>query len=563
MQLRDYQQHTVDAVYAQWRERSSTLVVLPTGCGKTVVFSHVIDQGPPGRALVLAHREELITQAADKINRVTGHAPEIEMADMWADKSMFQRARVIVSSIQTQIAGQSGAGRMTRFDPNDFSMVIVDEAHHATAASYRRVLAHYRQNPNLKVLGVTATPDRSDEEALGQIFESVAHVYEIGDAIRDGWLAPIHQQSVTVDTLDFSEIRTTAGDLNRGDLAAVMEAEDNIHRIVDPTIQIAGGRKALVFCASVAQAERTAEVFNRHSPDMARWVCGETPKDQRRQILSEYAAGRFQVLCNVGVLTEGFDDPGVQVVAIARPTKSRALYAQMVGRGTRPLPGIVDVIPDADSRVEAILMSAKPGVDVVDFVGNAGRHKLISCVDVLGGNYSDAVVERAKAKAAATPGADVQQQLELAKEEIEEEEHRAAERERERRKALIARAKYRVERINPFDVLDLRPQQERGWDRGRQPSDAMVAAIDRMTKGKVDGSRMTFTEAKQLIGELISRSKRGECSYAQARLLAQYGYDPHVSRTEATRLIDGIAKGGWKRSATTKPSDVLEGIEAF
>jgi len=178
VQLRPYQEAAVEGVYEAWQTSRATLIVQPTGTGKTIVCAHVIDRLPEGRVMVLAHREELIFQAADKIQRVTGRAPDIEMAEMRADHGpLWDRARVVVSSIQTQCAGASGAPRMKRFDPADFGLVIVDEAHHATAPTYRRVVDHYRQNPDCRVLGVTATPDRHDEEALGQVFESVAYDY--------------------------------------------------------------------------------------------------------------------------------------------------------------------------------------------------------------------------------------------------------------------------------------------------------------------------------------------------------------------------------------------------
>ena len=179
----------------------------------------------PRRALVLAHREELVFQARDKIQRVTGLSADVEMGEYRAEGGLFEQARVVVSTIQTQCSGGDGGGRMAKFDPQRFGVLIIDEAHHATSPSYRRVIDYYRTNPALKILGVTATPDRADEEALGQVFQSVAFDYEVLDAIHDGWLVPIEQQLVHVQGLDYSSIRTTAGDLNGGDLAAVLEAE--------------------------------------------------------------------------------------------------------------------------------------------------------------------------------------------------------------------------------------------------------------------------------------------------------------------------------------------------
>ena len=177
MRLRDYQEAAAEGVFREWQEHSSSLVVLPTGLGKTVLFADVIRQMHERgvRAMVPAHREELITQAADKIRRVTGLEAQIEMGEYHVQPYFGQMPPVVVSTVQTHCAGGDGAGRMSKFDPQDFGLVVIDEAHHATAGTYRRCIDWYRQNPACKVLGVTATPDRADEAALGQVFESVAY----------------------------------------------------------------------------------------------------------------------------------------------------------------------------------------------------------------------------------------------------------------------------------------------------------------------------------------------------------------------------------------------------
>jgi len=540
MILRPYQAAAVDGIFDAWRTSRSTLLVQPTGTGKTVTFAHVIKRMPSGRALVLAHREELIFQAADKIEAVTGAKPDIEMAEMRADHAMFGKARVVVSSIQTQCAGRNGDSRMKRFDPQEFSLLVVDEAHHATAPTYRRVLEHYGQNQALKILGVTATPDRHDEQALGQVFHTVAYDYELLDAIHDGWLVPIHQRSVVVDGLDYSSIRTTAGDLNGADLARVMEYEETLHAIASPTLELAAGRKTLVFAASVAHAERLCEIFNRHRTECARFVTGTTPKDERRGMLADYAAGKFQILVNVGVATEGFDEPGIQVVVMARPTKSRALYAQMAGRGTRPLPGLVDGHDEGAARLAAIATSGKPACEIIDFVGNSGRHRLITTADILGGNYSDKVVARARAKAEEADGAAV----DMAEALVSAEQELAEARERARRAAIRAKARYSCQVVNPFEVFHIEPWRERGWDKGRQPSERMLALLER---NGIDTRSLTFTQANQLVGEIIHRYETEQCSYKQARLLARFGYPTDVPFAEASNLIDALAKNGWKR----------------
>ena len=193
MILRDYQAQCLKSINHNFVDFDSTLAVLATGAGKTVIFAELIRQNQPMRAMVLAHRQELIAQARMKIEDIAGVECEVEMADMTAMVSLYGRAPVVVSTVQTQISGGKGTERMRRFDPHDFGLLIIDEAHHAASSSYRRIIDHYRQNPNLKVLGVTATPDRTDELALGEIFESVSFDYEIIDAIHGGYLVPIDQ----------------------------------------------------------------------------------------------------------------------------------------------------------------------------------------------------------------------------------------------------------------------------------------------------------------------------------------------------------------------------------
>lgn len=547
MILRPYQSEASDAIFAEWRENDSTLVVLPTGGGKTVLFADVIRRVFPRRALVLAHREELIFQARDKIQRVTGLQADVEMGDYRAEDSLFGAARVVVSTIQTQCSGGDGGGRMTKFDPARFGVLIIDEAHHATSPSYRRVIDYYRSNPALKVLGVTATPDRADEEALGQVFQSVAFDYEVLDAIHDGWLVPIEQQMVHVEGLDYSGIRTTAGDLNGGDLAAVLEAEKNLQQMASASLAIIGQRRALLFTASVKAAETTAEIFNRHRKGMASWVCGKTDREERRRVLSDFAAGKLQVVCNCGVLTEGFDDPGVEVVIMGRPTKSRSLYSQMVGRSTRPLPGVVDGPETAEQRKAAIAASAKPSCLVVDFVGNAGKHKLVTSADILGGKVSDAALKLALSHVQKSRGpVNMTEALDEAEEEVRQQREQARIAEAARRARLVATARFTTQSVDPFDLLELDPVKPRGWDRCQQLTEKQRSLLARQG---INPEGISFSQAKQLISEICRRWDGKLCSFKQARILRKYGYGTDVSFAEASATIDALAKNGWRRNA--------------
>lgn len=548
MKLRDYQEEAATGVFRAWVDRASTLAVLPTGLGKTVLFAEIVrrmhERG--ARAMVLAHREELILQAADKIRRVTGLEAQIEMGEYKVQPYFGEVPPIVVSTVQTHCAGGDGGGRMSKFDPQDFGLVVIDEAHHATSPTYRRCIDWYRQNSDCKVLGVTATPDRADEEALGQVFESVAYEYGVLDAINNGWLVPVEQQMVTVGSLDFSAVRTTAGDLDQGDLAVVMEQERNLQGIAAPTVEICGERRAIVFATTVAQAERLAEIINRHRPGRAAWLCGKTDKDDRRRILADFRAGRLQFVVNVGVLTEGFDDAGVEVVVMARPTKSRALYAQMAGRGTRPaeeIAGRLGDVPTAAERCAMIRASSKPRCLIVDFCGNAGRHKLCCTADILGGNVDDDVVAEVKRRVRENgKPVDMTEELAKVKAEVAERKRRDA----ATRAGLKARAEFLVTKIDPFDQWDITPAQERGWDRRLKFTPRQSQIL--LERVGVDPEKIPYGQGKQLLDEYFRRLQSGMASLKQSALLRKRGFSMPLRHDMASRMIGRMAeRQGWHR----------------
>lgn len=545
-QARNYQQDCMAGVHNEFEQVTATAIVLPTGCGKTCVFAMIIKDRLPRRALVLAHREELIWQARSKIEDIANVECGIEMADLYSNNSLFGNQPVIISTVQTQNSAWGDRKRMGRFKPTDFDTLIIDECHHATSPSYKAVINYYRQNPNLKVLGVTATPDRADEEALGQVFDTVAFDYEILDAINDGWLVPITQQFVSVAGLDFSDVKTTAGDLNGADLAAVMESEKNMQGVTGAAIEIIGNKRAILFTCSVKQAEQASEIFNRYKPGMADWVCGKTNKDDRRSKLERFKTGSIQVMCNCGVLTEGYDDAGVEVILMGRPTKSRSLYAQMAGRGTRPLPGVVDGLEDGPARLAAIGASAKPSCNLVDFVGNSGRHKLMSSADILGGKVSEEAIRMAVARAKCKGTA---VRMDIALSEEEKEIHRKSEEARKmaeaRKHRLVAKVRYSSKTISPFDVFDIQPVKQRGWDSQKVLSEKQSAFL--MKRG-VNPDKYSYAENRQLIGEMFRRYDQKLCTMKQAQLLQRYGYSTKDMKFEAaSKLITSLKDKGWKR----------------
>lgn len=539
----------MEAVFRQWESVASTMVVMATGLGKTVVLCEVIRRIHPKRALVIAHRSELIHQCRSALERI-GLRAEVEMADQKADASMFYADSTIVASVQSLISGKKDSKRMTKFRPQDFSLLVIDEFHHAVADSYRAVIDHFKQNPELKMLGVTATPDRLDERALGQICDSVAYKYDIAEAIEDGYLVPIEQQMIHIKSLDFSGVRTTAGDLNGGDLAAVMEDEKNLQGMVGASIQVIGNRSSIAFTSSVRHAEMCCEIFNRHRAGMASWICGETPSDDRARVLKQFKNGDIQVLANVGIATEGFDAPNAEVVIMGRPTKSRALYTQCVGRVTRPLPNVIDGMHSRYERQEAIAASAKPSALVLDFVGNSGKHKLVTTADILGGKYDDevkaAAVEELKESG---KSANMAEALKKAEQKIRERIEQQKRDEAARKAKIIAQVQFHAQKISPFDLFEITPRKDSKWDTGKPLTDKQK---DVLRKAGVNPDELNYAAAKQMLQKIFERREKGLCTVNQGKVLCRAGYHPNeikkLSFNEASRLIDGLKQSGWKRT---------------
>jgi len=558
--LRDYQHAAIAAIGEALGQHRSTLAVLATGLGKTVIFGAVAAEWPRGRVLILAHRKELIWQAADKLTAATGVAPDVELADLRATGTH----PVTIASVQSLLApmdcsrcsdgtcGHCKEGRSPRFarlDPLAYGLIVIDECHHAPSASYRAVLSHFEVNPDLRILGVTATPDRADEAALGNVFASVAYEYHLPDGIRDGWLVEPRQHFVQIESLDLSAVRTTAGDLNEGDVDRAIREDRTLYGIVEATIEIAAGRPTLLFLPSVEAAQKAADMLAARDLPAA-FVHGGTPPDDRRRLLAEFAEGKRDWLVNCGVFLEGFDSPRIEVVAMARPTKSRALYAQAVGRGTRPLHPPRGTTPD--ERLAEIAASRKPHLDVIDFVGNAGRHKLVCTADILGGNYDDDVIEAATKAVREKGEGSMREALdaaEAATRRREEEAKRVA-----LRRQVQARVTYTTETIDPFDMFDLRAPREPGWHKGRTATDRQREALVKFGVPETTARGLSFVKASALMDELLQRRRDGLCTYRQATFLRSHGIDgAAVTFERASELFDAIKANGWKKPEGLEP----------
>ena len=536
MDLRPYQVECQRAIYRSLRDVRRTLVVLATGLGKTIVFSSISrDAAEKGRrVLILAHREELVTQAADKFTRVSGLPAAIEMADraeaLQPNVDLFgDLPSVVVASVQSMVR------RLDKFPREHFNLVVIDEAHHAPAETYRKILDHFE----CKVLGVTATPDRGDKKALAQVFEDVAYKLDIRDAVDEGWLVPITQKFVQVDKLNLSRCRTTAGDLNAGDLEAAMTEMGVLEEVAGPTIEEAGSRPTLLFAVTVAHAHALAEVLRGHTSAGVAALDGSTDKDERRRIVDAFKAGDIQFLVNCALFTEGFDAPPTACVAMARPTKSRNLYEQMIGRGTRTLDGVLDGLGDmtAEVRRHAIAQSRKPDLKVLDFVGNSGRHTLVNMLDVLGGDMSPP--ERKAAEDAMKEG-DVNNVLD-------------AIREAKRRISTLELEKIRQEARKNFKTIQVDPFVAMGVDRGagdmleREAPEAQKKVLQ---DAGINPDGLDRSHASRLIGEIKHRREAGLATYKQVNRLIRSGLDREtankLSFQAASALMTKLVAAKWR-----------------
>lgn len=500
MQLRPYQSAALEAVRETYRQgHRSALVVMPTGTGKTVLFAE-ISRLAKGPVLVLAHRQELVEQAREKIAAWCNDVVAVEMANRRGfTRPDGSRPKIAVASIQTL------RQRLKDVPRDAFKIVVVDEAHHATSDSYRAVLEHF----DAHLLGVTATPDRSDRVPLGEIFAAVAFAYDMRTAIKDGWLCPIRSFLVQTQA-DFSGVRKIAGELATRDVEDILTQELHLAEIAAPILRERKGRPSIVFAASVAHAHALCRVMNEMADDdqFAAALDGSSSYELRAPVLDRFRNGEIQVLVNCSLFTEGFDVPQIALVAIARPVLSRSFYAQMVGRGTRIAPGKEDLI-------------------VLDFVPGNCRHSLAQAVDIFA-SANPEVQERARRIARETSAEGQAIALERALE--------LAQQEQEAQEATVA---YQLKKRDPFAAvgidLDFYVKRSRG---GERATDTQLQYFKRAGLPTDQVAQLSSRQADELRESLLDRKAVGLCTPKQAKQLVALGVDPReMFYDEAKELL--------------------------
>lgn len=511
--LRPYQQRARDRIHAEWENgHTRTLLVLPTGTGKTIVFASVAaDQVRAGdRVLILAHRGELLEQAADKLQRSTGLVSAVEKADATCLNTWF---RVVVGSVQTL----QRTARLERFPRDYFGTIIIDEAHHAITDGYRRILDYFG---SAKVLGVTATPDRGDMRNLGEVFDSLAFEYKLTDAIKEGYLCRIMAQTIPLK-LDITSVTMSGGDYAVGDLGTALDPY--LEQIAAEMAQRCKGRKTVVFLPLIKTSQKFRDLLSSHGFRAAE-VNGQST--DRKEVLADFDAGKYNVLCNSMLLTEGWDCPSVDCVVVLRPTKVRSLYSQMVGRGTRLSPGKSDLL-------------------LLDFLWMTDKHELCRPADLV---CEDRTVARQMTENLAQTGCpeDIEEAAVQASEDVvaQREEALAKQLEEQRRKKakLVDPLQYEMS-IQAEDLAGYVPTF--GWEAG-PPSAEQTAALEKM--GILPDAVESAGKASLLLDRLNKRRAEGLTTPKQIRVLERYGFQSvgTWSFDAAKHMIDRIAAGGWR-----------------
>jgi superfamily II DNA or RNA helicase len=356
MILYPFQIEAKEAVLRHWESgHKAALVSLPTGSGKTIVFSDVLQSSLSGRndkALVLVHRDELLRQSLEKLNFVW---PGVKLSTVDAASSNFA-GQITVASVMSVVRRLDKIPRMDK--------VVTDEAHHAPASSWLKIYKRLGELfPDWQHVGVTATPIRNKGASdLEAIFGKPVYVKSIFELIVEGYLSPLKGLEVKTE-ISVEDVGIQGGDFIAEELSRVINTKERNQMVVENYLELAVDRKALVFAADLNHARSLAEMFKTQGVSAA-WVSGETPLNSRRSFLEKLRNGELKVIVNCMVFTEGFDEPSLDAILVARPTRSLVLYCQMIGRGLRPYPG-------------------KKNCLFIDFVDNSSKHRLISMQDLL------------------------------------------------------------------------------------------------------------------------------------------------------------------------------------
>lgn len=566
-ELRPFQSEDVAAVLAAHAKHQCVIGRAATGLGKAVELAALAAHYSQfGRVMVLVDVTKLVRQLADTIKWFTGVVPGIEMADETASNgnSMYCVAadKIIVSTVQTQYSGGEDRERYRRFDPDEFSCILLDECELFLAPKARSVVAWYQRNEKVRIYGCTATPFRSDGVAMADLFEHVAFNRDIRWGVAQGWLTRVDQKFVRT-SLDFSTLKTNVddegeSDFSADDLAEKINNDRTLMEIARGTLEVAGDRRTIIVCPNVAMAEAVAQHLDGLRPGCAKCIYGTMTDEQKDAAFSGHREGKFQFLASVMMLTKGYDDDRVACIVNLRKTKSKRLYQQILGRATRVLKGLVEGMETPEERRAAIAASSKPVALMADLVGVERSVRQVSVIDILGTPSCETVAEMAQQFMLDDETMSMEDAEAKAEEVVEMEQEAvraAAEAEEQRKEDEFYRKLYRAHDIkvnvevqdydddSSFHVADKPPSglhhaKHLNILRKAKLTDAEIAAIPPEQAGKV-------------VGEIIRRWKAGLCSWRQAKALQRAGYSKdelrEMTRETASAAMDEVKANGWKR----------------
>lgn len=522
MELRPYQQEAREAIFEQWDGGVlKTLLVLPTGCGKTIVFAKVTEDcvRRGDRVLILAHRGELLEQAADKIRQSTGLGCAVEKAEETCMGSWF---RVVVGSVQSMMREK----RLGQFPEDYFQTIIIDEAHHCISDSYQKVLNHFN---GAKILGVTATPDRGDMRNLGSYFESLSYEYTLPKAIKEGYLSPIKALTIPLK-IDMTGVGVQAGDFKASDISTALDPY--LQGIAQEMEKYCKDKKTVVFLPLVKTSQKFRDLLNTYGFRAAE-VNGDS--QDRSEVLEAFDRGEYNVLCNSMLLTEGWDCPSVDCVVVLRPTKVRSLYCQMVGRGTRLSPG-------------------KDHLLLLDFLWHTERHELCHPASLICQDEEVAKKMTEHIEQAGCP-VDIEEAEKTAAEDVvaqrEEALAKQLEEMKRRKKKLVDPLQFEMS-IQAEDLSGYVPAF--GWEMG-PPSEKQKATLEKL--GILPDQIENAGKAAKILDRLDKRKEEGLTTPKQIRFLEGRGFQ-HVGTWQfetARKLIDRIAANGWRIPQGINPQE--------
>lgn len=467
---RPYQLDAImETVEAFSRGERGVILRIPTGGGKTLTGAMIADwwiqSAENNRVLVLSHERQLVWQFAQELDDYFGESPAIEMGDRHAGAADMQFNKIVVASRATLLHRNKGGemrSRLAKFDPTKYNwLVLIDEVHRYSYGlkSCGHIFEWFEKNPASRRLGITATPERSDKVSLSRICPHIGIDYKLYDidggpcAVRDGWAVPYDQRYICVQGVDFTALKEVAGDFDDHELESILNTQAQLAALCEPMMEMVGERRTLIFSPTRKMAHDVAAYINAKLGDNAAFsLDGEVPDEERLDTYRRHQNGVFQFLSVCGLCREGYNDPGIQAVAVFRPTKSRSLAEQMKGRGCRPLRGLVDQYATPEERRAAIALSEKPNCMIVDLVGVTGVGDCASTAHLMAVGKPDDVIARANANMAAQPGKgwDVAAEIHKAEAELKKEaEERAAalrraQEERQRREEERARARREI-----------------------------------------------------------------------------------------------------------------------